>query len=95
VNRSLKADGVPQNDCASDQVRATGAVAFHLDAAIAHFTEALEEHPAGERVTDPAHVRSCMDMATEFDVVQPVENEEGVFDPRISPSATARPFCRG
>ena len=43
-------DGVPKDDSSGHQIKAGGAIALVLKAAVAHLAEAVEEHSPGKRV---------------------------------------------
>lgn len=50
IRGPLQVDRIPQHDGRRHQVEATGAVALLLEAAVADFAQAVEEHGTGERV---------------------------------------------
>ena len=62
------------------QVQATGPVALLLKAAVADFTQAIEEHSAGQRVSGLALVETSIDAPTQFHALEPVQDEERAFN---------------
>ncbi len=80
VRRSLQIDRVPQHDGRCHQVEAAGPVALLLETAVADFTQAVEEHGAGQRVAGFALVQPGMHAAAQLDALQPVQDEQRALD---------------
>ncbi len=64
VRGPLQVDRVPEHDGRCDQVEAAGPVALLLEAAVADFAQAIEEHGAGQRVASLALVQPSSRSAT-------------------------------
>ena len=80
VCRSLQVNRIPQHDGGCHQVEAAGPVALLLEAAVADFTQAVEEHGAGQRVARLAFVQPGMHAAAQLDALQPVQDEQCALD---------------
>ena len=80
MRRTLQVDRVPQHDGRRHQVEAAGPVALLLEAAVADFPQAVEEHGAGQRVARLAFVQPGMHAAAQLDALQPVQNEQRALD---------------
>ena len=77
---ALQVDRVPEHNSCRHQVEAAGPVALLLEAAVADFAQAIEEHGAGQGVAGFSLVQSGMHAAAQLDALQPVQNEQGAFD---------------
>ena len=64
-HRSLQVHGIPQRNRGDDQVEAARAVALILELAIADFSEPIEEHSAGKRVSGLPLVEPGIDAAAQ------------------------------
>lgn len=74
-------DGVPEHDSGGHQIKAGGAIALVLKAAVAHFAEPVEEHGPGQGVAGLAFIQTGVNATAKLDVLQPVEREQGPFNP--------------
>ena len=77
---TLQVDRVPQDDGCRHQVEAGSPVALLLEATVADFAEAVEEHGASQRVTRLAFVEPSMHAAAQLDALQPVQDEQRALD---------------
>lgn len=77
----VEINGVPQNDSGSYQIQTAGAIALLLETEVADFTQAVEEHGPGQRVSRLTLVQPGMDMATQLDILQPVQDKQRALDP--------------
>ena len=58
-----------------------GAMALVLEGAVAQFAKPVEEDGTGERVAGLTLVEDAAGAAPLFGIVEPVEHEQGAFDP--------------
>ena len=80
MRRPFQIDRVPQHDGRCHQIEAAGPVALLLEAAVADFPQAVEEHGAGQRVARLAFVQPGMHAAAQLDALQPVQDEQCALD---------------
>ena len=80
MDSPFEVDGVPQNDCGSDQIQATCTVALRLKAAIADFAKPVEEDRTCKCIAGLALVQADVNAAAQFDVLQLVEDEQCTLD---------------
>ena len=80
TNRSFQVHRVPQHDGRCHQVQAAGTMALLFETAVADFTQAIEEHGAGQRVSSLALVETGVDPSTQFHALEPVKDEERALD---------------
>ena len=84
---TLQIDRVPQHDGRRHQIEAAGPVALLLEAAVADFPQAVEEHGAGQRVARFALVQPGMHAAAQLDALQPIQDEQCALDsPQLAQS---------
>jgi len=81
LSGALQVHRVPQHNGGRHQVQAAGPVALLLEAPIPDLAEAVKEHRPGQGVARFTLVQSSMHAAAQFDALQPVEDEQGAFDP--------------
>ena len=77
---ALQVDCVPQHDSRRHQVESTGPIALLLETAVADFAQPVEEHRPGQRVARFALVQPGMHATTQFDALQPVQDEQRALD---------------
>ncbi|MDG5973458.1 hypothetical protein JAGODDHD_04228 [Sphingomonas paucimobilis] len=85
TDSSVEIDGVPERHGRGDEGQAGGAMALVLEGAVAQFAEAVEEDGAGERVAGLALVENAAGATTLVGIIEPVEHEQGAFDPTYLP----------
>ncbi len=69
--------GIPQDDCGNQEVEARRLVDLMLVAAIAHFTELVEEDPACKGVSSLASGQACAGSFPQFQAAHPFQGKEG------------------
>ena len=52
-----------------------------VEGAVADFAETVEEHGSGEGVVYFAFVQAVVHASSQVDALEPVEDEQGAFDP--------------
>lgn len=67
--------GVPEHDRCGDEIEPAGTVALVLKAAIPDFAQPVKEHRSGQRIACFTLIESSMNTPTQFDVLEPVEDE--------------------
>ena len=65
---------------AGGQGEPAGAILLLLEAAVADLAKTVEEHSSGERIASFALVQASMHSPTQFNALQPVQDEECAFD---------------
>ena len=80
LHHPFQVSRVPEHDGGDHQVEAAGTVALVLEAAVAQFTQPVEEHGAGQRILGLALVQTDLYPAAQLDVLQPVEREQSALD---------------
>ena len=86
VRCPFQVNRVPQHDGCRNEIEAAGSVALLLEAAVADFAQAVEEHRPGERVARLALVQPSVHAATQLDALQPVPDEQRTLDtPQFAP----------
>lgn len=78
---AVEINGVPQDDGRDDEVKTGCPVPLVLKDAVAQFAEPIEEDGAGECVAGLAFVEVGIGAAMQICVIEPVEHEQGAFDP--------------
>ena len=81
MDRPLDVHRVPERDGGCDESEATCAVALLLEAAISDFSQAAKEYGSGKGIARFTFVETGMDAASQFDALQPGEDEQCPFDP--------------
>ena len=66
IDRALQVHGIPQNDGGHDEIQATRTIALVFIGSAADFAEAIEEHPAAQRVVLLAFVQSYVTAAPQL-----------------------------
>ena len=77
---SFQVDGVPQDDGGHHQVESAGPVVLILKAPIPHFSQAVEEHGAGQRATGFTLFHPSSHAAAQFYALPPVLDKQRALD---------------
>lgn len=77
----LKIARVPENDRGDEKVEAGGTIDLIFEGSVTDLAQAIEEERAGERITGLALVQAGLSTPPQVDILQPVEREQGSFDP--------------
>jgi hypothetical protein len=80
VRNPFQIDRGPQHDGIRHQIEAASPVALLLKAAVADFSQAVEEYGAGQRVAGFALVQPSMHAATQFHALQLFQDEQSALD---------------
>jgi hypothetical protein len=78
-------DRVPKDDGRDSEIETRSPVALILEGAGADFAAAVKEHQPGERVARLALVEAGRSSAVAVRVSDPVEGEDGAFEPSYLP----------
>ena len=78
-------DGVPEDDSGDGEIEARSPVSLIFEGAVTDFAETMKEHRPGERVARLALVESGVRSPPQRRVADPVEGEEGAFEPTDFP----------
>ena len=81
VNSATEIDGVPEDDSRDGEIEARSPVSLIFEGAVTDFAETVKEHRPGERVARLALVEAGIRSPPQSRIADPVEGEEGAFEP--------------
>ena len=84
-NGVAEIDRIPTDDGRGDEIEARGPIALIFERPVADFSEAMKEHRPGERVARLTLVEPGVCSPPQTRVADPVEGEEGAFEPSYLP----------
>lgn len=80
LGHSFQVDSIPQHDDGRHKVQTAGAVPLLLEGPVAYFAQPVDEDLPGQRIVRLALVQPGVHASAQFDVLEPVQDEQRVLD---------------
>ena len=84
-NSAPEINGVPEDDSRDGEIEARSPVSLIFEGAVTDFAETVKEHRPGEGVARLALVEPGIRSPAQSRIADPVEGEEGAFEPSDLP----------
>jgi len=95
LNGTIEVDGVPVDGRGRDEAQAGRTEALVLEGAVSDLALTMKEDRATQRVAGLALVESGMAALPQVGIRQPLQGEEGAFDPSKRPQCARRTAAAG